>query len=84
MPKVQGRRRFLQKSAALAGLAVAPASVVLGSPAAAPNALPLVQGDGTVDDVNSTEADGTTFTIRTPRRVSVKKGVSSSPPIKAA
>ena len=56
MPKVQGRRRFLQKSAALAGLAVAPASAVLGSPAAAPNALPLVQGDGTVDDVNSTEA----------------------------
>jgi sulfane dehydrogenase subunit SoxC len=56
MPKVQGRRRFLQNGAALAGLAVAPAGAVLGSPAASPNASPLAQGDGTVDDVNSTEA----------------------------
>ena len=56
MPKEQGRRRFLQKGAALAGLVVAPAGAVLGSPAAAPSALPLAQGDGTVDDVNSTEA----------------------------
>ena len=56
MPKVPDRRRFLRKSAALAGLVVAPAGAVLGSPAAAPNAPPLAQGDGTVDDVNSTEA----------------------------
>ena len=53
--KVSGRRRFLQKGAALAGLAVAPAAAVLASPSessAAPN-----QAEGAlVDDVNSTDA----------------------------
>ena len=53
--KRSDRRRFLQKGAALAGLAVAPAGAVLGSPSAS-GAAPLPQENGTVDDVNSTDA----------------------------
>jgi len=54
-PKTADRRRFLQKSAALAGIAVVPSSAVLGSPAAAP-APAVAEGDATLDDVNSTDA----------------------------
>ena len=53
--KRSDRRRFLQKGAALAGLAIAPAGAVLGSPSAS-GASPLPQENGTVDDVNSTDA----------------------------
>jgi sulfane dehydrogenase subunit SoxC len=52
--KRSDRRRFLQKSAALAGLAVAPAGAVLGSSSA--GAAPLLEENGVIDDVNSTDA----------------------------
>jgi sulfane dehydrogenase subunit SoxC len=58
-PKITDRRRFLTKGAALVGLAaLAPSRAVLGSPSAA-GASPLEQGgvgDGSADDLNSTEA----------------------------
>jgi sulfane dehydrogenase subunit SoxC len=53
--KRSDRRRFLQKGAALAGLALAPAGAVLGSPSAS-DASPQSQENGIVDDVNSTDA----------------------------
>ena len=54
MPKGTDRRRFLQKSAGLVGLAAAPVGAILGSPNSA-SALGQA-GDGTSDDLNSTEA----------------------------
>jgi signal transduction histidine kinase len=42
----------------------------------------IVLAHGGKLDVASTEVDGTTFSIRMPRRVSSRKGASSSPPIK--
>ena len=51
-PTTTGRRRFLQKGAALAGLAVAPATAVLSSPPVEG----AVETDATLDDINSTEA----------------------------
>jgi sulfane dehydrogenase subunit SoxC len=54
-PKTADRRRFLQKSAALAGIAVVPASAVLGSPSAAAISA-VAESDATLDDINSTEA----------------------------
>src|SRR5439155_11113574 len=57
MPKVTDRRRFLQKSAGLVGLAAAPVGAILGSPSLANSASPLGQaGDGSADDLNSTQA----------------------------
>ena len=54
-PKVTDRRRFLTKGGALVGVALAsPGSAVLGSPAAAEAA--LAQGDGSLNDLNSTDA----------------------------
>ena len=53
--KRSDRRRFLKKGAALAGLAIAPAGAVLGSPSAS-GASALPQENGTVDDVNSMDA----------------------------
>jgi sulfane dehydrogenase subunit SoxC len=53
--KLSDRRRFLRKSAALAGLALAPAGAVLGSPATSA-ATPLPPENAVVDDVNSTDA----------------------------
>src|SRR5690349_9976520 len=58
-PKMSDRRRFLQKSAALAGVvALAPTgSAVLGSPAAASAPFVPPQGDAaTAEDVNSIDA----------------------------